>query len=60
MTVENAIMRLSDRIMEQEELTKLIEKEIKYEILDSAKNSVITNVGYLTKEIETQRNFKRI
>jgi len=32
MTVENAVMRLSDLIMEREVLTKLFGKEMKYEI----------------------------
>ena len=31
MTVENAIMRLNDLIMERKELTKLISKEMNYE-----------------------------
>jgi len=53
MTVENAVMRLSDLIMEREELTKLIGKEMKYEISESAKTSVIATVDFLSDEIET-------
>ena len=53
MTVENSIMRLNDLIMEREELTKLIGKEMKYEISDSAKNSVIATVDFLTDEVAT-------
>ena len=53
MTVENAIMRLNDLIMEREELTKLIGKEMKYKISDSAKTSVIATVDFLTDEIAT-------
>ena len=53
MTVENAVMRLNDLIMEREELTKLIGKEMKYEISDSAKNSVIATVDFLTDVVET-------
>jgi hypothetical protein len=53
MTVENAIMRLSDLIIAREEITKLIGKEMKYEISDSAKTSVIATVDFLTDEIET-------
>ena len=32
MTIENAIMRLSDLIMEREQFTELIQKELKYNI----------------------------
>ena len=53
MTVENAVMRLNDLIMEREELTKLISKEMKYEISDSAKTSVIATVDFLNDEIAT-------
>jgi len=53
MTVENAIMRLNDLIMEREELTKLIAKEMNYEISDSAKTSVIATVDFLNDEIAT-------
>jgi len=53
MTVENAIMRLNDLIMEREELTKLISKEMNYEISDSAKTSVIATVDFLNDEIAT-------
>jgi hypothetical protein len=52
-TVENAIMRLNDLIMEREELTKLIAKEMNYEISDSAKTSVIATVDFLNDEIAT-------
>ena len=38
--------------MEREELTKLIGKELKYEISDSAKTSVIATVKFLTDDIE--------
>ena len=55
MTVENAIMRLADLIMEREELTKLIGKEMKYKISDSAKTSVTATVDFLTNEIETPK-----
>ena len=53
MTVENAIMRLNDLIMEREELTKLISKEMNYEISESAKTSVIATVDFLNDEIAT-------
>ena len=53
MTVENAIMRLNDLIMEREELTKLIGKEMKYDISESAKTSVIATVDFLTDEVAT-------
>ena len=53
MTVENAIMRLNDLIMEREELNKLISKEMNYEISDSAKTSVIATVDFLNDEIAT-------
>jgi len=53
MTVENAKMRLTDLIMEREELAKLIAKEMKYKISDSAKTSVIATVDFLTDEIST-------
>jgi len=53
MTLESAKMRLGDLIMEREELAKLIEKEMKYEISDSAKTSVIATVDFLTDEIAT-------
>ena len=56
MTVENAIMRLNDLIMEREELTKLISKEMNYEISDSAKTSVIATVDFLKDEIETLKD----
>ena len=53
MTVENAIMRLSDLIMEREQLTELIQKELKYKIEDNAKKSVIATVDFLKDEIAT-------
>ena len=53
MTLESAKMRLCDLIMEREELAKLIGKEMKYEISDSAKTSVIATVDFLTDEIAT-------
>ena len=53
MTFENAIMRLNDLIIEREELTKLMGKEMNYEISDSAKTSVIATVDFLTDEVET-------
>ena len=53
LTVENAVMRLNDLILEREELQKLIEKEMKYSISDNAKNSVIATVDFLKDEIET-------
>lgn len=53
MTVENAIMRLNDLIMEREELSKLIEKEMKYEMSDAAKTSIVATVDFLKDEILT-------
>ena len=53
MNLENAKMRLTDLIMEREELAKLIGKEMNYEISDSAKTSVIATVDFLTDEIAT-------
>jgi len=53
MTIESARMRLSDLIMEREELAKLIGKEMKYKISDSAKTSVIATVDFLSDEIAT-------
>jgi len=52
MTIENAIMRLSDLIMEREQFTELIQKELKYNISESAKTSVIVRVDFLNDEIE--------
>ena len=46
-------MRLNDLIIERQELTKVIGKEMKYKISDSAKTSVITTVDFLTDEIAT-------
>ena len=56
MTVENAIMRLSDLIMEREQLTELIQKELKYNISESAKTSVSATVDFLKDEIATLRD----
>ena len=56
MTIENAIMRLSDLIMEREQFTELIQKELKYNISESAKTSVIVRVDFLNDEIETLKD----
>ncbi|MBM2819962.1 MAG: hypothetical protein HW410_1644 [Nitrosarchaeum sp.] len=56
MTIENAIMRLSDLIMEREQFTELIQKELKYNISESAKTSVIARVDFLNDEIETLKD----
>lgn len=56
MTIENAIMRLSDLIMEREQFTGLIQKELKYNISESAKTSVIVRVDFLNDEIETLKD----
>ena len=56
MTIENAIMRLNDLIMEREQLKDLIEKEMKYDISDTAKTSVIATVDFLKDEIETLKD----
>ncbi|PIY89176.1 MAG: hypothetical protein COY74_06575 [Nitrosopumilales archaeon CG_4_10_14_0_8_um_filter_34_8] len=53
MTVENAIMRLSDLIIERKQLTELIQKELKYNITESAKTSIIASVDFLNDEIAT-------
>ena len=53
MTVENAVMRLNDLIMEREQLKELIVKEMKYDISETAKTSVIATADFLTDEIET-------
>jgi hypothetical protein len=53
MNVENAVMRLSDLIMEREQLRELIQKELKYDITESAKKSVIATVDFLSDEIAT-------
>lgn len=53
MTVENAIMRLSDLIIERKQLTELIQKELKYKITESAKTSIIASVDFLNDEIAT-------
>lgn len=55
MTLENAIMRLNDLIMEREELAKLIEKELKYGISENAKTGVIATVDFLRDEVSTLR-----
>ena len=56
MTLENAIMRLNDLIMEREQLKELIEKEMKYDISETAKNSVIATVDFLKDEIDTLKD----
>lgn len=56
MTVENAIMRLNDLIMEREELSKLIEKELKYESAETSKISIIATVDFLKDEISTLKD----
>ena len=53
MTVENAVMRLNDLIMEREQLKELIVKEMKYDISETAKTSVIATADFLKDEIET-------
>ena len=49
-------MRLSDLIMEREQLTELIQKELKYDISKSAKTSVIATVDFLKDEIATLKD----
>ena len=56
MTIENAIMRLSDLIMEREQFTELIQKELKYNRTESAKTSVIATVDFLSDEIDTLKD----
>ena len=56
MTLENAVMRLNDLIMEREQLKELIEKEMKYDISETAKNSVIATVDFLKDEIDTLKD----
>ncbi len=56
MNVENAVMRLSDLIMEREQLRELIQKELKYNISESAKTSVIATVDFLGDEIATLKD----
>jgi len=56
MTVENAIMRLNDLIMERKELSELIRKELKYDISESSKTSVIATVDFLNDEIATLKD----
>ena len=56
MTVENAVMRLSDLIMEREQLTELIQKELKYNISENVKTSVIATVDFLKDEISTLKD----
>ncbi len=56
MTVENAIMRLNDLIMEREHLKELIQKELKYNISETSKNSVIATVDFLKDEIDTLKD----
>lgn len=56
MTIENTIMRLNDLVMEREQFTELIQKELKYNISESAKTSVIVRVDFLNDEIETLKD----
>jgi hypothetical protein len=56
MNVENAVMRLSDLIMEREQLRELIQKELKYNRTESAKTSVIATVDFLSDEIDTLKD----
>ena len=56
MTSENAVMRLRDLIMEREQLRELIKKELKYNITESAKSSVIATVDFLSDEIATLKD----
>lgn len=46
-------MRLNDLIMEREQLRELIEKEMKYDISETAKTSVIATADFLKDEVET-------
>jgi hypothetical protein len=59
MTVEDAVMRLNDLIMEREQLKELIQKEMKYDITETAKTSVIATVDFLKDEIETLKDILR-
>ena len=59
MTVEDAVMRLNDLIMEREQLKELIQKEMKYNITETAKTSVIATVDFLKDEIETLKDILR-
>lgn len=56
MGIENAKMLLNDLIIEREQLKELIEKEMKYEISDTAKTSVIATSDFLKDEIETLKD----
>ena len=56
MNVENAVLRLSDLIMEREQLRELIQKELKYNRTESAKTSVIATVDFLSDEIDTLKD----
>lgn len=49
-------MLLNDLIIEREQLKELIEKEMKYEISDTAKTSVIATSDFLKDEIETLKD----
>jgi hypothetical protein len=42
--------------MEREQFTELIQKELKYNISESAKTSVIVRVDFLNDEIETLKD----
>ena len=56
MTIDNAVRRLNDLIMEREQLKELVEKEMKYNISETAKTSVIATVDFLKDEIETLKD----
>ena len=49
-------MRLNDLIMERQQLKALIEKEMNYDIPETAKTSVIATVDFLKDEIETLKD----
>jgi hypothetical protein len=42
--------------MEREQFTEIIQKELKYNISESAKTSVIVRVDFLNNEIETLKD----
>ena len=45
--------------MEREQLKELIEKEMKYNLSDTAKTSVIATVDFLKDEIDTLKDILR-
>jgi len=49
-------MRLNDLTAEREQLKELIQKEMKYDISETAKTSVIATVDFLKDEIETLKD----